>query len=103
MVCVIGMLVFAHGIDWATLHESGSCAGCNGNKYVTGLYMSVVTIASVGFGDISPNMGGAGMQVFGLFYMFIAVPSTAITMMSISKAIFGKSQAEISDASGSAS
>ena len=50
MVVVIGWIVFALGEPWEA-HANGSMGG----KWVNGLYLAVITLTTVGFGDMAPS------------------------------------------------
>jgi hypothetical protein len=88
LVLAIGTLVFALAIDWV---EAG--AG-DGSKWLNGLYLTVITVTTIGFGDFSPAYGDHGLQIFGIFLMLIGIPATASALALFTRMVFG----EINDA-----
>jgi len=55
--------------------EDSSAAGCRDGKeswtWIDALYFSVVTISTVGYGDLTPSTRGA--KVFTMFYIFFGI------------------------------
>jgi hypothetical protein len=88
LVLAIGTLVFALAVDWGEAGES------DGSKWLNGLYLTVITVTTIGFGDFSPASGGRGLQIFGIFLMLIGIPATASALTLFTRMIFG----EINDA-----
>jgi len=62
---VMGTIVFGHDLD--THMDSDS-----EQPYLDGFYLSIITITTVGFGDLSPLSDGA--TTFSCFYMLLGIP-----------------------------
>lgn len=86
LVLVVGTLVFATSIDW----PEGS-----GDKYINGLYLTVITVTTIGFGDHSPA-GTHALKVFGCLLMLIGIPVSVAALGFLTQIIFGAAHEEIS-------
>jgi len=78
---LIGTVVFATAQDWDEEEE--------GNKWVNGLYLTAITLTTVGFGDYSPTEDGT--KFFGCLMMIFGVPLTATSLAFFSELVFGES------------
>jgi len=68
---VAGTLFFAKEMD-DYQEDYGMPAGSFSHRLVDGLYLSVITITTVGFGDFSPKSDQG--KIFSMFFMLIGIP-----------------------------
>lgn len=83
---IVGMLVYGLVDDF----EDGEVPG---NKWVNGLYMTVITMSTVGFGDICPVNDGT--KVFTSILMLIGIPVFGATLGCFSDVMFGEGQQSV--------
>eukprot|EP00929_Paragymnodinium_shiwhaense_P001799 TRINITY_DN102004_c0_g1_i1.p1 TRINITY_DN102004_c0_g1~~TRINITY_DN102004_c0_g1_i1.p1 ORF type:complete len:425 (-),score=104.23 TRINITY_DN102004_c0_g1_i1:116-1390(-) len=60
----------------------------DGNKWVNSLYLSVITLTTVGFGDFYPAT--PGLKVFDIFYMIVGIPLFGSFLASLTAYVFGE-------------
>lgn len=85
LVLIIGSLVFATSIDWP--EDSG-------DKWINGLYLTVITVTTIGFGDYSPA-DSYPLKVFGCCLMLIGIPISVATLGLFTQLIFGEAHEEV--------
>jgi potassium channel subfamily K len=79
---LLGTIVFATGLEWDDSH---------GNKWVNGVYLTVTTMTTIGFGDFSPAEPH-GMKAFGMILMLVGIPATVTTLALATELVFGSSR-----------
>lgn len=83
-VLMVGTIMFANFIEW----DKDA-----GDKWLNGLYLTVITVTTIGFGDFSPA-GHPGLKVFGCFLMLIGIPAAASFLTLLTQLIFGEAHEE---------
>lgn len=84
-ILVAGTLVFSNCISW------GEDAG---NKWVNGLYLTVITVTTIGFGDFSP-VDTPALKTFGCLLMLIGIPAAASFLTLLTHQVFGEVHDEL--------
>jgi len=84
IILLVGTVVFAIFIDW----EKDT-----GNRWLNGLYLTVITVTTIGFGDFSPA-GHPCLKAFGCLLMIIGIPSAASFLTLLTQLIFGEAHEE---------
>lgn len=85
LVLFVGTLVFATSVDW----PEGS-----GDKWINGLYLTVITVTTIGFGDYSPAETVA-LKSFGCLLMLVGIPISVAALGLMTQMIFGSSNEEV--------
>lgn len=86
-ILIVGTLVFATHVDW------GEGAG---NKWLNGLYLTVITVTTIGFGDFSPdNSDHHGLKIFACALMLLGIPVAAAALALATHMIFGESHEDV--------
>jgi potassium channel subfamily K len=67
---------------------SDELKGQKGSRLVNGVYLTVVTISTVGFGDLAPTTDGG--RAFACFLMITGIPVFATTLGLFSQTLFGE-------------
>jgi potassium channel subfamily K len=78
-----GGLIFTYVEDWQQHYEESGIAG---NPFVNGLYFSVVTMTTVGYGDITAQAGES--MIATVLIMLIGVPIIGVTLQELTGMIF---------------
>jgi len=73
-------ILFGEQMDWT---------GYAGHKYVNGLYFSVVTLTTVGFGDITPERGAP--MVICVVLIVLGIPAFGSSLQCMTEFILGSS------------
>merc|ERR1712216_1014941 len=73
----LGTAVFATQVEW----------GPEDDPFIHGLYLSVITMTTIGFGDYSPENGSFGMRLFGVLYMLVGIPVCVSTLGVVSELV----------------
>jgi voltage-gated potassium channel Kch len=84
VILLTGTVVFATCLEW----------GDKRNSWINGLYLTVVTVTTVGFGDFSPA-GSTSLKVFGTFLMIVGIPSTVTALALATELVFGDNRDEV--------
>ena len=63
MYGTVGVIVFNNVFELSSNNDTPL-------NYVDALYFSLVTISTVGYGDLSPGPDSPGLQTFTIFYIF---------------------------------
>jgi len=84
-ILAVGTIVFATCIDW---EEN------DGSAWLNGLYLTVITVTTIGFGDFSPA-DTHGLKMFGCFLMLIGIPAAASALTLLTQMVFGEMRDEV--------
>jgi len=84
---LIGTLIYALGMDWEG-------QGYEGDKWVNGLYFTVVTVTTVGFGDLSP-LYDDGFKFFTILLMVVGIPVFGFSLATFTEVIFGEERDQV--------
>lgn len=82
IVLLIGTIVYAVGMDWEK-------HGFDGDKWVNGLYVTIMTVTTVGFGDLHPGTDD-GYKFFTILLMVVGIPVFAFSLATFTEVIFGE-------------
>lgn len=77
---LVGTLVFGLGMDWEK-------AGFDGDKMVNGFYLTVMTLTTIGFGDLHPK--DSGFRTFAIGLMLVGIPIFAYFLGTFTELFFG--------------
>mmetsp|Transcript_42109 Transcript_42109/g.112532 ORF Transcript_42109/g.112532 Transcript_42109/m.112532 type:complete len:458 (-) Transcript_42109:367-1740(-) len=66
-------------------HDTCMATGGIRHTWISALYMSVITVTTIGFGDYSPKSHHG--RIFGIVWMLVSVPATAFFIQSVSKIV----------------
>lgn len=77
---LVGTLVYGLGMDWKQ-------HGFDGDKWVNGFYMTVMTLTTIGFGDLYPV--GPGFRTFTILLMLGGIPVFGYFLGTFTELIFG--------------
>lgn len=78
---LIGMNFFVNAKDW-----EGD--GAEGNIWVNSLYLSVITLTTIGFGDFAATSDLE--KGFTVLYMVVGIPVCATCLQALTSVVFGK-------------
>jgi potassium channel subfamily K len=81
-----GGLIFAYAEDWEE-------AGVEGNTFVNGFYFAVVTMTTVGYGDITAQ--DPLSMAAAVFVMLFGVPIIGVTLQELTGMIFAAEKEEL--------
>lgn len=84
---VFGTIIYAVGMDFEE-------HGMDGDKWVNGLYLTIITVTTVGFGDLSP-VHYAGYKFFTIVLMVIGIPVFAFSLATFTEVIFGEQRDKV--------
>jgi len=82
---LISTILFGATVDWDD-------EGIDGNGYVNGFYFSVISLTTVGFGDIYPTT--AGHKAATIVLMAIGIPIFGESLSALTEYCFGESKEE---------
>merc|ERR1712070_1368502 len=66
----------------------------SGNEWINGLYLTVITVTTIGFGDFSPQETD-GLKFFSCALMIIGIPASAAALSLGTQMVFGEQRASI--------
>lgn len=78
-VLFVGTVVFATTMSWDG----------QGNAWVNALYLTVITVTTVGFGDYSPDETD-GLKIFGICLMLVGIPACGVAFGTLANDMFGQ-------------
>mmetsp|Transcript_47592 Transcript_47592/g.152958 ORF Transcript_47592/g.152958 Transcript_47592/m.152958 type:complete len:451 (-) Transcript_47592:235-1587(-) len=85
--CSYGTSRHDYGLTQCNSESTETCLATGGlqKTWISALYMSVITVTTIGFGDYTPkSMGG---RIFGVVWMLVSVPATAFFISAVSKVV----------------
>jgi potassium channel subfamily K len=85
-----GGLIFTYVEDWDKHYEE---SGITGTPFVNGLYFSVVTMTTVGYGDITAQDGIS--MIATVLIMLVGVPIIGVTLQELTGMIFAEQKEEL--------
>lgn len=85
---LVSTIVFGATMDW----EGG---GYDGNDYVNGFYFSVVSLTTVGFGDIAPPRTQPFHMFLTVILMLVGIPIFGNSLSTATEYLFGESEEEV--------
>mmetsp|Transcript_70909 Transcript_70909/g.200133 ORF Transcript_70909/g.200133 Transcript_70909/m.200133 type:complete len:354 (-) Transcript_70909:98-1159(-) len=85
---LISTVVFGATMDW----EGG---GYDGNDYVNGFYFSIVSLTTVGFGDIAPPRTQPFHMFLTVILMLFGIPIFGNSLSAATEYFFGESEEEV--------
>jgi len=77
---IVGTLVYGLGMNWEQ-------HGFEGNRMVNGFYLTVMTLTTIGFGDLYP--ADSGFRTFTILLMLGGIPLFGYFLGSFTELIFG--------------
>jgi len=86
-VILLGTIVYGAGMDWEK-------HGFEGDKWVNGLYMTIITVTTVGFGDLNP-VGDDFFKFFTIMMMLVGIPIFAFSLAAFTEVIFGEQRDKV--------
>lgn len=92
---VVGTLFFA-------VSKDGADGGWDAQGYmaydkspaINGLYLTVITLTTVGYGDYAPNTPGE--KAFGMFFLIIGIPLFTTVLAAFTEVCFGEQKDRVS-------
>lgn len=85
-VLAVGMNFFANAKDWEVEDPDG-------NKWINSLYLSVITLTTIGFGDLTPTSDHE--KAFTVVYMVIGIPVFGTCLNAFTNFFFGDQKDQI--------
>jgi len=64
-----------------------------GNRWVNGLYLTVITVTTVGFGDLTPSTDQG--KAFACIIMLTGIPACLAVLRTLTEAIHGAAQTQV--------
>jgi potassium channel subfamily K len=84
-----GGLLFAYFEDWDAHYDNG----LTGNRFVNGFYFGVVTMTTVGYGDITAQSDSS--RIIASIIMLVGVPIIGITLQELTGVLFPEAKEDI--------
>mmetsp|Transcript_13504 Transcript_13504/g.29638 ORF Transcript_13504/g.29638 Transcript_13504/m.29638 type:complete len:348 (-) Transcript_13504:265-1308(-) len=84
-----GTVFYAYNTPWEELAEEEEV----GDRWVNGLYLTVITMTSVGFGDLVPVTDQG--KAFSCLLMLSGIPACLAVLRSVSEAVLGSAHDEV--------